>query len=43
VECTITVAAFAWFFFLFLLFAKHLPAVAISEMKEQVLHGHSHQ
>ncbi|MBI3948445.1 MAG: polysulfide reductase NrfD [Armatimonadetes bacterium] len=35
VEITITAASFAWFFFLFLLFAKHLPAVAISEMKEQ--------
>ncbi|HEY3285059.1 MAG TPA: NrfD/PsrC family molybdoenzyme membrane anchor subunit [Armatimonadota bacterium] len=37
VELTITVAAFAWFFMLFLLFAKHLPAVAIMEMKEQAL------
>lgn len=36
VELTILVASFAWFFLLFLLFAKHLPAVAISEMKEQV-------
>lgn len=37
VEVTITIAAFAWFFFLFLLFAKHFPAVAISEIKEQVI------
>jgi len=36
VEIIITIASFAWFAFLFLLFAKHLPAVAISEMKEQV-------
>jgi molybdopterin-containing oxidoreductase family membrane subunit len=39
VEWTITVAAFAWFLLLFLLFAKHLPAVAISELKEQVPRG----
>jgi Ni/Fe-hydrogenase subunit HybB-like protein len=34
VEATISIGALAWFLMLFLLFAKHLPAVAISEMKE---------
>lgn len=43
VECTITIAAFGWFFFLFLLFAKHLPAVAISEMKEAAIQGKASQ
>ena len=37
VEVTISIASFAFFFMIFLLFAKHLPAVAISEMKEQAL------
>lgn len=34
VEGTITLASFAFFFLIFLLFAKHMPVVAISEMKE---------
>jgi molybdopterin-containing oxidoreductase family membrane subunit len=37
-EWIIMVGAFAWFFMLFLLFAKHLPSVAISEIKELKLH-----
>jgi len=34
VELGIICGTFAWFFLLFLLFAKHLPAVAITEVKE---------
>lgn len=39
VELIIMAGSFAWFFMLFLLFAKHLPSVAISELKEQVAHS----
>jgi molybdopterin-containing oxidoreductase family membrane subunit len=34
VELSIMTGSFAWFFLLFLLFAKHLPSVAMAEVKE---------
>ena len=36
VELSITAASFAWFLFWFLLFAKFLPSVSMTEVKEQV-------
>ena len=39
VEISITVGAFAWFFFLFLLFTKICPTVAISDVKEDLVRG----
>lgn len=35
VETSITLGSFAWFFLLFLLFAKALPTVAMSDVKEE--------
>jgi molybdopterin-containing oxidoreductase family membrane subunit len=34
--------AFCIFFFLFLLFVKHLPSVSMTEMKEALDQGASH-
>jgi molybdopterin-containing oxidoreductase family membrane subunit len=34
VELGITVGAFSWFFFLFLIFVKMCPVVSITEIKE---------
>ncbi len=39
VEWAITVGAFGWFFFWFLLFVKLLPAISISELKEEAGHA----
>ena len=39
VEYGIMLGAFSMFFFLFLLFAKHLPSVSMTEMKETLDHG----
>lgn len=36
VEITILIGSFAWFFLLFLLFAKHLPSISMTEIKELV-------
>lgn len=36
VELSILVGSFAWFFMLFLLFAKHLPSISMTEVKEIV-------
>jgi molybdopterin-containing oxidoreductase family membrane subunit len=38
VEYGIMVGSFCLFFFLFVLFVKHLPSVAMTEMKEQAGH-----
>lgn len=40
VEITITVGSFAWFFLWLLLFVRHLPPMAIAEMKEHLLADH---
>jgi molybdopterin-containing oxidoreductase family membrane subunit len=37
-EAVAMVGSFAWFFMLFALFAKHLPSVAMGELKELRLH-----
>jgi molybdopterin-containing oxidoreductase family membrane subunit len=42
VEAGITLGSFGWFFFWFLIFVKLLPAVSISEMKEEVAHEVGH-
>jgi molybdopterin-containing oxidoreductase family membrane subunit len=34
VELSILIGSFAWFFMLFLLFAKHLPSISMTEIKE---------
>jgi molybdopterin-containing oxidoreductase family membrane subunit len=39
IEYGIMLGSFSLFFFLFLLFVKHLPAVSMTEMKEIVKHG----
>jgi molybdopterin-containing oxidoreductase family membrane subunit len=39
IEYGIMIGAFCLFFFLFLLFAKHLPSVSMTEMKEIVVKG----
>ncbi len=39
VEYCIMIGSFSLFFFLFLLFCKHLPSVSMTEMKETVTHG----
>ena len=41
VEFGITAGSFCLFFFLFLLFVKHLPAISMTEIKEKV-HGGGH-
>jgi Ni/Fe-hydrogenase subunit HybB-like protein len=42
IEYGILIGSFCLFFFLFLLFAKHLPSVSMTEMKETLDHGGSH-
>ncbi len=42
IEYGILIGSFCLFFSLFLLFAKHLPSVSITEMKETLGHGGSH-
>jgi molybdopterin-containing oxidoreductase family membrane subunit len=42
IEFGILVGSFSLFFFLFLLFVKHLPSVSMTEMKESVLKGGAH-
>jgi len=42
IEFGIMIGAFCLFFFLFLLFVKHLPSVSMTEMKEIVHHEASH-
>jgi Ni/Fe-hydrogenase subunit HybB-like protein len=45
IEFGIMVGAFSLFFFLFLLFVKHLPSVSMTEMKESIAkekQGHDH-
>ncbi len=42
VEAGITLGSFGWFFFWFLIFVKLLPAVSISEMKEEAAHEAAH-
>jgi len=39
VEYCILIGSFSLFFFLFLLFCKHLPSVSMTEIKEAVSHG----
>ena len=39
IEYGIMIGAFCLFFFLFLLFAKHLPSISMTEMKETVVKG----
>jgi molybdopterin-containing oxidoreductase family membrane subunit len=39
IELGIMMGAFCLFFFLFLLFAKHLPSISMTEMKETVVKG----
>jgi molybdopterin-containing oxidoreductase family membrane subunit len=42
IEYGIMLGAFCLFFFLFVLFAKHLPSVSMTEMKETVAEGAGH-
>ncbi|UCF95093.1 MAG: polysulfide reductase NrfD [Desulfobacterales bacterium] len=42
IEYGIMFGSFCMFFFLFLLFAKHLPSVSMTEMKETIGQGDSH-
>jgi molybdopterin-containing oxidoreductase family membrane subunit len=42
IEFGIMLGAFCLFFFLYLLFVKHLPSVSMTEMKEIVDQGASH-
>jgi molybdopterin-containing oxidoreductase family membrane subunit len=42
IEYGILVGSFSLFFFLFLLFVKHLPSVSMTELKESVHKGASH-
>jgi molybdopterin-containing oxidoreductase family membrane subunit len=42
IEYGIMAGAFCLFFFLFLLFAKHLPSVSMTEMKETIAEGAGH-
>jgi molybdopterin-containing oxidoreductase family membrane subunit len=42
IEYGIMLGAFCLFFFLFVLFAKHLPSVSMTEMKETVSEGAGH-
>jgi molybdopterin-containing oxidoreductase family membrane subunit len=39
VELSITVGSFAWFLFWFMIFAKTLPAISITEVKESIAEG----
>ena len=42
IEWGIMLGSFCLFFFLFLLFAKHLPSVSMTELKESISKGGSH-
>lgn len=42
IEYGILIGSFCLFFFLYLLFAKHLPSISMTEMKEIVGQGESH-
>jgi molybdopterin-containing oxidoreductase family membrane subunit len=42
IEYGILIGSFCLFFFLFLLFAKHLPSISMTEMKETLDHGGGH-
>ena len=42
IEYGIMLGSFCLFFFLFLLFAKHLPSVSMTEMKETLGKGEAH-
>jgi molybdopterin-containing oxidoreductase family membrane subunit len=42
IEYGIMLGSFCLFFFLFVLFAKHMPSVSMTEMKETLEHGGSH-
>jgi Ni/Fe-hydrogenase subunit HybB-like protein len=42
VEFGIMIGSFCLFFFLFVLFVKHMPSVAMTEMKETVHEGEAH-
>jgi len=42
IEYGIMLGSFCFFFFLFLLFAKHLPSVSMTEMKETLGKGEAH-
>lgn len=42
IEYGIMIGAFCLFFFLYLLFVKHLPSISMTEMKEAVHQGASH-
>ncbi|UCE82178.1 MAG: polysulfide reductase NrfD, partial [Deltaproteobacteria bacterium] len=42
IEYGIMIGSFSLFFLLFLLFAKHLPSISMTEMKETLDHGGSH-
>jgi molybdopterin-containing oxidoreductase family membrane subunit len=42
IEYGIMLGSFSLFFFLFVLFAKHLPSVSMTEMKETLDHGGGH-
>jgi len=41
-EFGIMIGAFCLFFFLFVLFVKHMPSVAMTEMKETLHEGEAH-
>jgi len=42
IEFGILIGSFCFFFFLFLLFVRHLPSISMTEMKEVVDQGASH-
>ena len=42
IEIGILLGSFSLFFFLFLLFAKHLPSVSMTELKEALVKGATH-
>jgi molybdopterin-containing oxidoreductase family membrane subunit len=42
VEYGIMLGTFCLFFFLFLLFVKHMPSVAMTEMKEKISEERAH-
>jgi molybdopterin-containing oxidoreductase family membrane subunit len=43
IEYGILIGSFCSFFFLFLLFVKHLPSVSMTEMKETLHKGEVHE
>ena len=42
VEFGIMIGSFCLFFFLFVLFVKHMPSVSMTEMKETLVQGENH-